>query len=54
MSIACSDWCLRPVAVDGTTGRANDRTIAELLVGSCISRATSRATSRTSVHVQSQ
>ncbi len=28
----------RPVAVNRTTGRANDRTIAELLVGSCISR----------------
>ncbi len=27
----------RPVAVNRTTGRANDRTIAELLVGSCIS-----------------
>ncbi len=29
---------LRPVAVNRTTGRANDRTIAELLVGLCISR----------------
>ncbi len=28
----------RPVAVNRTTGRANDRTIATLLVGSCISR----------------
>ncbi len=38
IAIACSDWFLRPVAVNGTTGRANDRAIAELLAGSCISR----------------
>ncbi len=38
MSIACSDWCLRPVAVNGTRSRASDRTITELLVGSCKSR----------------
>ncbi len=36
--IACSDRFWRPVAVNRTAGRANDRTIAELLVGSCISR----------------
>ncbi len=28
----------RSVAVNRTTGRANDRAIAELIVGSCISR----------------
>ncbi len=38
ISIACSDWFLQHVAVNGTTGRANDRAIAQLLVGSCTSR----------------
>ncbi len=36
--IASSDWFLRPVTVNVTRGRANDRTITELLVGSCTSR----------------
>ena len=38
ISISCSDCFLRPVAVNGTRSRANDRTITELLVGSCTSR----------------
>ncbi len=41
-----------PVPVNRTTGRVNDRTIAELLVGSCISRQIAdRATSRRKSYV---
>ncbi len=40
----------RPVVVNRTTGRANDRTIAEILVGSCISRRRSCNQSAQVVH----